>query len=281
MKTSHTLATTLLAVAISISSTHAFAPSSSSGAATASIRSSSASSASSLNMAAASSLVVVSPPGGIGEVTVVKAASMGSAVKWFVVSSKSAKQSQSIALSQDALATIKAAGGSVALAGADAEALLDEADALAAVKTWCAAASDSAGPIESLVCCMDGAEDENVVNEFEETRNPTVVWQNAVKLAAKEAASAGVSGRKVAIMSADEDDDEDDDDSDDDDGGGGGLLGGLLGGGEARIKIPSSLSSAMKADTKLRHGTLFGIPESNVRFVAPPFCCTFGIILCY
>lgn len=32
------------------------------------------------------SLVVISPPGGVGEVTAVKAASTGSSVRWFVVS---------------------------------------------------------------------------------------------------------------------------------------------------------------------------------------------------
>jgi hypothetical protein len=214
-----------------------------------------------------STVVVVSPPGGVGEVTAVKAASMGSTVKWFVVSSKSAKKSQSVSFSQEALSQIKAAGGSVELAGADSQALVQEADALAAVRTWCSAS----GTVDALVCCMDGAEEENVVSEFEEEIDPAVLWQNAVKLAAKEAASIGIKGRKLAILSADEDDDDVDDDEEEE---GGGFFGGLLGGKDAGMKIPSSIASAIKADTKLRHGTLFGVPESSVR------SCYFYLVVC-
>ena len=200
--------------------------------------------------ATAKSIVVVSPPGGVGEVTAVKAASLGASVKWFIVSSKKAKLSQSITFSQDALRDIQTAGGSVELAGADAEALLQERDALAAVSTWC-------GSVDGLVCCMDGSD--NVIVDTEDTKvDFTAVWQDAVKVAAKEA-SKGVTGLKLAILSESAADDDDEDTSQS-----GGLLGGLFGGNDA-VAVPKSLTSAIKADSKLRHGALFGIPESSVR----------------
>ena len=124
-------------------------------------------------------VVVVSPPGGVGEVTAVKAASLGARVKWFIVSSKYAKLSQSITFSQDALRDIQMAGGAVELAGADADALLQERDAVAAVSTWCGTA------IDGIVCCMDGVE--QVVADTENTNvDFTTVWQDAVKVAARE-----------------------------------------------------------------------------------------------
>lgn len=196
------------------------------------------------------SVVVVSPPGGVGEVTAVKAATLGSNVKWFVVSSDSAKASQSVQLNNDALVEMKEAGGSVEIAGATAQAILGEDDALQAASTWCRAGD------AGLVTCLDGTD--AVVRDIEDKQNPTTVWQNAIKVVAKEAAS-GVSGRKMCILSKDDSDDEDDEEQND-----GGFLGGLLGGNDQK-PIPASLSSAINADTKLRHGQLFGIPESSVR----------------
>ena len=209
----------------------------------------------------AKSIVVVSPPGGVGEVTAVKAASLGASVKWFIVSSKQAKLSQSVTFSQDALREIEAAGGKVELAGAEAQALLEERDALAAVSTWC-------GSAQGLVCCLDGSD--NVVVDTEDTKTDfAVMWQNAVKMAAKEA-SKGVSGRKMVILSQEDDDEEEGDDEED-----GGFLGGLFGGDKDETPVPASLSAAIKADTKLRHGALFGIPESSVRlrFELQSCCC--------
>lgn len=206
------------------------------------------SSSSSLSM---KSVVVVSPPGGVGEVTAVKAATLGSSVKWFVVSSDSARASQSVQLSNDALVEMKEAGGSVEIAGATAQAILGEDDALQAASTWCRAGD------AGLVTCLDGTD--AVVRDMEDKQNPTTVWQNAIKVVAKEAAS-GVSGRKMCILSKDDSDDDEDDEEQND----GGFLGGLLGGND-QVQIPASLSSAINADTKLRHGQLFGIPESSVR----------------
>ena len=172
------------------------------------------------------------------------------------------------------------------LAGADADALLtNERNALAAVATWCSSnvetengenengsattttTTTTTTRINGLVCCMDGTD--NVVDDVENTKeNFAQSWKDAIKLAAKEA-SKGVTGCKLAILSEADDDDDDFDDDDDDNGDkkGGldrGLLSGLFGSKDANA-VPKTLSSAIKATAKLRHGTLFGIPESSVR----------------
>lgn len=214
-----------------------------------------------------SSIVVVSPPGGVGEVTAVKAASLGATVKWFVVSSQNAKVSPStFTFAPDALRDIQMAGGSVELAGADADALLQERDAVAAVRTWCASTA-----VDGLVCCMDGSD---VVRVDKDNTNVdfTAVWQDAIKVAAREA-SKSVTGLKLAILAESAADDDTDDNYSDatnkngneDTGSSGGLLGGFFGGKDT-VAIPKTLTSAIKADSKLRHGTLFGIPESSPSF---------------
>lgn len=231
----------------------------------------------------AKSIVVVSPPGGVGEVTAVKAASMGGAVKWFVVSSDSAEESTTaVALPKTVLNGIEAAGGSVELAGAEASTLLKEASTRKAASTWC-------GQADAIVCCLDGTE--NVRRTEEDRVDPSTVWKGAVKVATKEVC-AGISGTKLAVLSIDdgwiddtkpEDNEEDDNEgkrfglfsrggndstelsgtTSDDERTGSGLLG-FLGGGP-QVSIPSSLSSAMgTSSTKLRHGQLFGTPESSV-----------------
>jgi len=198
------------------------------------------------------SLVVISPPGGVGESTAVKAASMGSSVRWFVVSDSS--NSKKVALSQETLASISAAGGKVELAGADTESLLlpvEEAQsAIGAVSQWCGAA-------DSLVCTFDGVE--NAVRQ-ENGEDPVKRYMDSIKLAAKQAGRS-VSGRKLAILPADTEDVEEENKD-------GGFLGGLLGGN--KVEIPASLDGAMAADSskvvKLRHGELFGVPESSPDF---------------
>jgi len=198
------------------------------------------------------SLVVISPPGGVGESTAVKAASMGSSVRWFVVSDSS--NSKKVTLSQETLASIAAAGGKVELAGADTESLLlpveDAQSAMGAVSQWCGAA-------DSLVCTFDGVE--NAVRQ-ENAEDPVKRYMDSIKVAAKEAGRS-VRGRKLAILPADTDDAAEETKD-------GGLLGSLLGG--KKVEIPASLDGAMAADAskvvKLRHGELFGVPESSPDF---------------
>ena len=66
-----------------------------------------------------SSVVIISPPGGIGEVTAVESAKLGASVRWFVISSSSS--SNKVSFSEDSLSAITSAGGKVDLAGSGAE----------------------------------------------------------------------------------------------------------------------------------------------------------------
>lgn len=153
------------------------------------------------------------------------------------------------------------------LAGAQADTLLlsaDDADSsLKAVSTWC-------GSADGVICVMDGVEEAIAAlnaersgkgmdyNEIENTRNAMV---DAIKVAAKEA-SGSASGMKVAVLPAALDDDVEEGEGEED---GAGFLGGLLKGN--KVEVPSSLNSALGRNSvaTLRHGELFGVPESSVR----------------
>jgi hypothetical protein len=89
-------------------------------------------------------VVVVSPPGGIGEVTAVQAAQRGSSVRWFVVTPQSSDDTSIatavVTLSQETLDRIATAGGSLQFAGATVPTLLsndESSSAIPAVSTWC------------------------------------------------------------------------------------------------------------------------------------------------
>ena len=87
----------------------------------------------------------------------------------------------------------------------------------------------------------------------------TSIWKDAIKVAAREA-SRNIQGCKLAILSeADDDDDLETSAAQQ----GGGLLDGLFA-GKSTTTIPKSLSAAIQATSKLRHGTVFGTPESSV-----------------
>jgi len=231
------------------------------------------------------SLIVVSPPGGVGEVAAVRAAAMGMDVRWFVVSSppqvgvdntSGQQQQQQVALSQNSLDEIREGGGSIQLAGADAASLLlpvDDADsAVQAVSSWC---GQSAGTDTSILCTYDGMDQVlessgAAVLRKKDVEDPRIAWKGAIKVAARQA-SASVKGTKIAVLSATEREKRassaDGDDSKE--GGGiGGFVGNLLGGNKA--DVPASLTAAMGGNrvTKLRHGELFGVPESSPDFSA-------------
>jgi hypothetical protein len=195
-------------------------------------------SATTLEMASGQSVIVVSPPGGVGEVAAVKAACLGCAVRWFVVSSETGS---SVSLAPQALQEISDASGSLALAGASVEDLKAGGDAIAAVSKWCSSAN-------GIVCTYDGSE-------------ANTELKAAILVAVNEAAK-GVSGPRVAILGADEDlDDEDEGQSGD---GMAGLVGSLFGGSKSG---PSTLSKALGGKPSIvRHGELFGIPESSSDF---------------
>jgi hypothetical protein len=264
----------LLTLIVSLSSTagftsqqlHPFQSSRSRSAAPAPLSSSSSSSSSALHAEAGAAvplqLVVISPPGGVGEVTAVKAAEQGSAVRWFVVNQQTSKSSQEVVLAQEALESISACGGSVELASADVASLLlnvdDPESAITAVSAWCGAA-------DAMVCTFDGVELAVKIDGVEE---PIEDWKDAIKVAAREA-SAAVKGQKLAILSATEDVSTEEE-AENSSNKFSGMVGGLFGG--SKVSIPASLPAAMAADASsvvlLRHGELFGLPESSPDFSA-------------
>lgn len=213
-----------------------------------------------------SNVVVISPPGGIGEVAAVKAAKMGSSVRWFVITPPSS--TATVALSGPTMDSIaKDGSGSVELAGAQADSLLlptdDSSSALSAVSTWCGS------NVDGIICVYDGV-DESITaannvpgakpmdgGEVFKTRT---AMMDAIRVAAKEA-SAGVvrDGVKVALLPF-----EKEMGTGDEENSGPGFLGSLLGGN--KVEVPSTLSDAMGSNNlvTVRYGDLFGIPESSV-----------------
>jgi hypothetical protein len=247
------------------------------------------------------SLIVISPPGGVGEVSAVKAASMGASVRWFVVSPSSSVSSrggsslQTVVLSQQALDQIQATGGVVELAGADAASLLlspdDVQSAVPAVSAWCGTANADAiictfdgATAKVLVEIMNGGEVNPYATKDDGDDDPLQVWKDAIKVAARQASlsirknNGGDSrGKKVAILSLEEGIELDDGEEENNENGGAGaaignLVGGLLLGGGSKVKVPATLVSAMGSGddniVTLRHGALFGTPESSPDFSA-------------
>lgn len=246
------------------------------------------------------SVVVISPPGGVGEVAAVKAAGLGSKVRWFVVSGgggddddgpqQRGRASASkdggttvVTLSSHALEQVSQAGGSLQLAGASASSLLadmdDPASALPAVATWCQGIGEGDGV---LISTLDGIDDalspsssskkrKRPAEDSDDANDPATMWKNAVKVAAQEASKA-VKGTKIAILSATEDDYPSGGDGGDAESKGGGL-GSLVGNLFAGKKpvVPTSLATALSGDAsnpvyRIRHGELFGTPESSPDF---------------
>jgi hypothetical protein len=210
-------------------------------------------------MAALGDIVIVSPPGGVGEVAAVQSARLGSAVRWFVVSDES---SASVKLAPEALQQIQDASGTLELAGATVEDLKLGGDALAAVSKWCGTAS-------GLICtydgCGEGGEEGSVDYDLK------VEYIAALRLAAQQAAT-GISGPKVAILAADQDLDTDGKEEEDS------VFSKVSGLFRNSPKIPPTLERALTGDDGdtngrrsskicvLRHGELFGIPESSPDF---------------
>mmetsp|Transcript_19418 Transcript_19418/g.42205 ORF Transcript_19418/g.42205 Transcript_19418/m.42205 type:complete len:545 (+) Transcript_19418:209-1843(+) len=210
-----------------------------------------------------STIVVVSPPGGVGEVAAVKAACLGAAVRWFVISDPGeddngiASSASVVTLAPQALRDIADASGSLELAGAKVQDLTKGGESeRSAVSQWCGAA-------DGLICTYDGAENGK-------SGDPKG-FRAALRLAANEASKA-VAGPQVAVLSA-EDDLEDNNaeikSNDEESGGISNLVGSLLGGGAVSTPstLPRSLSASNSGDIcVVRHGELFGIAESSPEF---------------
>lgn len=192
-----------------------------------------------LGSSASGSIIVVSPPGGIGEVAAVKAACLGSKVRWFVVSKD---KGSSVTLAPQALQQVSSAAGSLELAGTTAEDLRAGGDALAAVSKWCSSA-------DGIVCSYDGCNSDND-------------WKAAIVLAASEATKY-VNGPRVATLAADDDLEDGDLDQASDEGLVG-IVGSLFSSGK---QSPTTLIEALGGNPSVvRHGELFGIPESSPDF---------------
>lgn len=206
----------------------------------------------------ASDIIVVSPPGGVGEVAAVKAACLGSSVRWFVISDPGEDDAMSassvVTLAPQALRDIAYASGSLELAGATVKDLTKggENERLA-VAQWC-------GTADGLISTYDGSNDGSDPNGF----------RAALRVATMEASKA-VNGPQVAVLAAEEDLEDATDESLNDDGESGGisnLMGSLLGGGSSiPATLPRSFSGSKSEDIcVVRHGELFGIPESSPEF---------------
>ena len=184
------------------------------------------------------SVIVVSPPGGVGEVAAVKAACLGNTVRWFVVSKVAGS---SVTLAPQVFKEIAEASGSLALAGSTIQDLKVGSEAVAAVSKWCSSA-------DGFVCSYDGC---NADEEF----------RAAILLAASQAVR-DVDGPRVAILGAEED--MDDLTAGKSDGGLSGLVGSFFGDGRTG---QSTMSLTLGEKTSiLRHGELFGSPESSPDF---------------
>ncbi len=251
-------------------------------------------------------IVIVSPPGGIGEVTAVKVAQQGYHVKWLVIRSSPESDNNNynnrmnepaesvVTISQEILNDIGSVGGSIQLAGADTTDLMSSIDA---ITTWC----DQANVIVSTV---DGVDQGDILTrdsrkrltEKDENENDTRnEWKKAIYVATRAVATNTKASTKIAILSAA---DMEDTKSDDNDNNNNSLLSPLTnlfksGGGGDNMNIPTSLSDALTVSNnnnnnaeqdqiiKLRHGAvLFGLPETSPDFTPlingprkiPEFC---------
>jgi hypothetical protein len=229
--------------------------------------STSAAAAAASKSAAKASIVIVSPPGGVGEVAAVESACLGSTVRWFVVSDET---SASVTLAPEMLQQIQDAGGSLDLAGATVEDLTANVggEALQAVSKWCGAAVPT-----GLICtydgCGEGGEEGSAASE---TRDEYIA---ALRLAAQQAAKGVMAGGpKVAILAANQDlntDGKEESDS---------VFSKVAGLFRDSPTIPPTMERALLGDNNnesdsdgsnnnvyvLRHGELFGLPESSPNF---------------
>jgi len=215
-------------------------------------------SASAVASSSSPDVVIISPPGGIGEIASLEAARLGKSVKWFVVSSSS---SSTVSLTSDSLSAIATAGGSLEFAGADAASLLESEtnSAVSAVEAWCKGT-------KAVVCTYDGAEEEerrvNKVRSGEERQNKGSVEKSirrGIRMAARYAVGVADAGaaKVVALYSGEEMGGDVVANSEEKKG----LLDLLRGNENA---VPDTLVDAMRGTVNVvRYGELFGAPESS------------------
>ena len=204
----------------------------------------------------------------------VQAASQGASVRWFVVNEQTSKTA--VNMEPFALEQINRAGGSLQVAGAAVNDLLlsrdDPQSALPAVSTWCQQAT-TASKLSALICTTDGSEAVELVDAAgrrisrDAADQKRAQWKNAMKVAAQEAGKVIV-GTKVAVLSTEDDEEISNETEDMEEKGVGGLVGNLMGKIQNKVSVPDTLTQALVSDrlVVLRHGQLFGIPESSPEF---------------
>ena len=215
-------------------------------------------------------VVVVSPSGGIGEITATTLAREGSCVRWFVLDSNKAGQERKIAFPKETWDAIKNTGGELDITGGDASSILlpesNPSSSLPFVEQWCAMNSMASSNIDAFIVSLD---DGDLVNDEEQQVSDAVA--KVTKLACSKLPS---SVKRVQIIPAPIARDEEEDQS-----GSGGWLGSLLGGNKVTLKeaISASSNSGIEPDvTTFRHCNLFGAAESNVRI----YGLIYHLILC-
>jgi hypothetical protein len=235
--------------------------------------------------------VIISPSGGIGEITATTLAKEGCAVRWFVVDDNS---NNKLYLPKETWDAIKERSGELDIAGGDASSILlpeSNSNSLAGnVRQW----SDALGgdsKISAIVACVDAGDMDGMEDGFMED-DATQVIQNAVKCVTKIACSKlPPSVRRIEIdsvpMVAE-------------DGPGQQAnptstvvnwisktpIGSVFGGDGDIPSLRQALvtSSALTDDNvnllTIRYGDLFGSPESDVSrsFRTPKFQCLFYFI---
>ena len=205
------------------------------------MRSSSATTALSMS----NTVVVISPPdSGVGQQAAVTSASSGATVHWLLVGDENA--SSVVKIAPQSNQAIQSAGGSLDLVQCSSSSVLSGDSTLQGLaQQW--------NSINSLICTYDN----------NEALDPEVFSseQAAIRVAAKQVSSLGASN-KICILPSNlemisttvEVNDNDDD---------GGILGSNFG---SKPSVPETLAQAMQPTLTLRHGELFGIPESSPDF---------------
>ena len=206
-------------------------------------------------------VVVISPPGGIGEIASVESAKLGASVRWFVVSLPSAAGGNEVKLSSATVDAISSGGGSFELAGAAADSLIGTdgapGSALGSIDSWTAGSS-------SLLVTYDGCVEEAnrvqrgmTAEQRETTKLTSNFLKNSIRVAARQAAEACSTGAtSVLVLGGDEDVDVEEKQEK-------GLLGSLFGGDV--MDVPMTLDEAVGGSTvTVRCGELFGAAESSV-----------------
>jgi len=127
---------------------------------------------------AARKIVIVSPPGNIGEISAIESALRGASVYWFVVTSST--YGKNVKFSQDTWQSIKRNGGSIEIAGMTYKPQTEKV-----ILQWCG------NDIDSLICTLDGIDekDENIQD-----------WENSINVVVQEANSGlKKDGKKIVL----------------------------------------------------------------------------------